>query len=98
MFDQHLELCECKKERGRKLYNVYSSWIDGEDKAFDTLSPDVQNAWIMASNNKYRTISNEKIDKILDEVMEKVTEKKEKKKKKEKQNKEDEQKRIRINK
>ena len=63
MFDQHPELCECKIEKGRKLYNVYSSWIDGEDKEFDTLTPEIQNAWIMASNNKYRTLSKEKLIK-----------------------------------
>ena len=94
MFDQHPELCECKKEKGRKLYNVYSSWINEEDKEFDTLTPEVQNAWIMASNNKFRPLQKEEINKILDEVIEKVTEKKEKKKKKEKPNNEDEQKMI----
>ena len=91
MFDQYPDLCECKKEKGRKLYSIYSSWIDVNEKDFDTLTPEIQNAWIMASNNKYRTLPKEQIDKILDEVMEKVTEKKENKKKKEKQKNEEEQ-------
>lgn len=46
-------LCECKKSKGRKLYDIYTSWLENEDnKPFDDLTEVEQIAWIMASNWK----------------------------------------------
>lgn len=56
------ELCDCKKNKGRKLYDTYGSWVDhkafdGEKlKEFDELPEIIQIAWVMTANGKKKEV------------------------------------------
>ncbi len=45
------ELCECKKAKGRKIYDIFRSW-NGDILPFDDLDEKAQIAWVMTGNGK----------------------------------------------
>lgn len=54
-------MCECKSQRGEKLYANWASWQD--DKAlFHDLPLEEKHSWIMAANGKNKPAIQEKDD------------------------------------
>jgi hypothetical protein len=65
-------MCECKTVKGRKLYDIYCSWVDEEGiTPFSELSHKEKVAWIMSANWK-RKPDEPPEDKMLEEDVETI--------------------------
>lgn len=66
-------LCECKTVKGRKLYDIYCSWVEDENlKSFDDLSHKEKVAWVMSANWKKKPPSEPPEDEQLNETVEQI--------------------------
>lgn len=75
------DICSCKQTKGKKLYEIYKSYLPNELE-YDDLQHEIKNAWLMASLGKInkKEKDDDEIIKVLEvpEVIKVMKKKKEK--------------------